>query len=429
MQTSLCNSKLFILCFVVFFAIIPSIGHTTNIEHVNVGRVVVENQSLRSQQVAGRLALAQVFVKLSGNQKVLQETEISRAVDNYEQFLISSSFLQQSKSLVFEATFSQQKVENLLLASNLSVWASLRPSSVLWLAVENDLNQKLIISQLSDASFTEELNLRAFARGVDVVVPIGDLDDNINLSVYDVWNQYTSKIKQQSIRYSTDYIISANVQKYDQQQALIDLAESEEFYNRTSSPIDEVTNQNEQNELQFSPTQVDITSDALNAHMSKPIAVIQQSLMIDKDIPENTTHKLDYVITHSNPDVSNKIETGRIFGESERDVTLKIIDVYTNMLAKEFALNVRNNVSEEVVQVLFYDVDSLTDYVNLMSLMRTIPAVKDVRLVEQTGAQAILEIKQNVSTTQLKSILVLDERVSANHSTQETAISFRWNGQ
>lgn len=404
-------------------------SYARNIEHVNVGRIAVDNQSLQSQQKAGKEALAQVFIKLSGNQNVLQEPEVAKAVDNYEQFLISSSFLKQSQTLVFEATFNQAKIESLLLASGLSVWASLRPSAVLWLALDDIDKQKVMVSQLSAANLAEKITLKSFARGVDIVMPLGDLEDSMNLSVYDIWNQHVSKLQQQSNRYATDYLISATVQAYDQEQALLDLAGSEGFFDR-STIIEQTPNA----ETDDSSKETTSTKDTLSFGEEDGLFVIQKgsissNLLVDTVVPKGTTHKLDYVVTHANSNISKRVETGRMFGESEESVVLKVVDVYANILAKKFALSATNNIDTETIQVVFEGVKSLQDYVNLIALIKSIPAVENVRLIRQSSANARLEIQQNMSTTQLKSILTLDERITAEATTRaDVAISFRWLG-
>lgn len=419
----------------VLLSFIPQISYAQNIEHVNVGRIAVENQSLRSQQNAGKQALAQVFVKLSGNQNVLREPEISKAVDNYEQFLVASSFIQQSQTLVFEATFNRTKIESLLLASGLSVWASLRPSGVLWLANENLDKQKVMLSQLSAANLTQKVSLKSFARGVDIVVPLGDLEDSINLSVYDIWNQHISKLQVQSIRYATSYLISATVQAYTQEQAIADLAESELFYGRNlANELKSDAQSGEMNDLVLpliepsDLSDIDSTID-LNNMPAQNNLIMQNELLVDTEVPSGTTHKLDYVVTHVNPNISKRVETGRIFGNSEEAVILKVVDVYANILAKEFALSAPNAGENEIIQVVFNGIDSLEDYVNLMSLITSIPSVENVRLLRQSGTNAVLEIQQNMSTMQLKSILSLDERISADRApVSDAAVSFRWLG-
>lgn len=427
--------RLYSILLLLLLSLTPQMSYGQNIDHVNVGRIAVDDQSLRSQQNAGKQALAQVFVKLSGNQNVLREPEISKAVDNYEQFLIASSFLQHSETLVFEATFSRTKIESLLLASGLSVWASLRPSGVLWLANETADKQRVMLSQLSAEGLAQKVNLKSFARGVDIVVPLGDLEDSMNVSVYDIWNQHISKLQGQSIRYATNYLISATVQSYTQEQAIAELAETELFYDRNAINKRESNLPSDETNALFAPivepsqaSEIELPID-LNIMSAQNRPAGQGELLVDTEVPSGTTHKLDYVITYVNPNVSRKVETGRIFGTSEEAVMLKIIDVYANKLAKEFALSAPNERESEVILAVFHGIDSLEDYVNLIALLTSIPSVENVRLLRQSSNNAVLEIQQNMSSMQLKSILSLDERITADSAKRaDTEVSFRWLG-
>jgi hypothetical protein len=342
-----------------------------NIEHVNVGRVVVYDQSISSQQNAGKQALAQTFIKLSGNKLVIEAPEIAKAIDTYEQFLISSSFIRQGHNLVFEASFSQAKVENLLLANGLSVWASLRPSAVLWLARENEQQQKELFSQQAFNDESQEISLKGFTRGIDVITPVGDLEDVLNVSVYDVWNQFISKLQSQSLRYDAEYLISATVQPYS---------------NKAEG--------------------ADKTSNIL----------------------EGTAYKLDYIITNVDYTEFKQVEAGHIIGSSENDVMLQVIDVYADMLARKFASNTDSEALGRSHIVSISGIDSLEDYVHMMALVRSLPSVSNVRLMKQNHDVAILDVEQKTSISQLQSILSLDKRVIAVTNTPDAAASFRWQG-
>lgn len=339
-----------------------------NIEHVNIGRIAVNDQSTNSQQKAGKLALKQVFIKLSGNIDVVNENEISKAIDNYEQFLIASSFIQQGQNLVFEASFNQAKVQSLLVASGRNVWASLRPSAVIWLAIENSENQKNIVYRSSFNDMAQNIDSKAFARGVEVVIPLGDLNDAMNVSVYDVWNQFISKLQDQSVRYNTDYLISATVEQ------------------------------------------------------------ISESLATEK-IPRDATHKLDYVITSADFRRPKSVETGRVFGRSEEAVVIELVDIYANVLAEQFTLNTQSETGSQSIRAAISGIDSLADYVNMLALIKSVPSVKNIKLIKQKNDIALVEIDQKTSIAQLKSILLLDKRLSLDTTFQQAEISFRWQGE
>ncbi len=448
------NLMLRSILLVSFFASFNAAANT--VEHVNVGRIVVSDQSLKTQQAAGRDALAQVFIKLSGSQDVLKDSAISKAVDNFEQFLVSSSFLQKQDDLLFEATFNQEKIESLLLASGLNVWTNLRPSAILWVASENSTQAQsqsqngTLLTQMQSSQMAKLIDQTAYARGVDIVVPVGDLEDNMQVSFFDVWNQYITKLQTASVRYATNYLISAtidefNLEKYQQKQArLLAFKRSQDTNRQTRVQTNEsVQNLDADIEGKIAGNAEDLlNNELLVSESGKGInntqqgAQSNQSQNTDIDIPEDTSHVLDYIITSRDLSSNMNVLTGNIFAKNEEHALAQLIDVYANMLAQEFALNTSETSAPVRVQVQVDGIASLTDYVDLIALLRSIPAVFEVNLVAQNGKVATVELEQNIDVQRLRAILSLDSRLRANNqanimkedSEHNDTIAFFWNG-
>ena len=410
-----------------------------NIEHVNVGRIVVSDQSLNSQQQAGKKALAQVFVKLSGNPNVLSEQEVGRAIDNYERFLTASSFLRIDNKLIFEATFNRQKVENLLMASGLSVWASLRPSSILWLATKTDLNNKQILYQNQQAfdaanAQTESLatlvQLQAYARGVEIILPIGDLDDTSRISVYDVWNQFVSYLLENSRRYAADYLISATLEPYSYAQHQDHLSRQTQLQLQYEAELQVISAQQKalQNAAPLATQESEdqnLATGAIPPNSDDTLSQMPSISLQEKvvEIPQDTRYKVDYIVTNR-----KKINTGTVYAQNEYLAVQQLVDVYANVLAKQFALSNSNQSShEQPVQLIINNIRSLDDYVALMALIKSVPAVSKVQLVQQNKHQSTISVQQNISATQLRSILSLDPRLRLEPNTASaSSLLFYW---
>lgn len=465
-------------------ALIWSFGtHASNIDHVNIGRITVFDQSVSSQQLAGKQALAQVFVKISGNPLVLDTTEIQRAVDNYEQFLVSSSFLPQKNAWIFEATFNQQKVEQLLMASGLNVWTSLRPSAVMWLAKEdlgnqdsrmeetaaqdkvdkakltditdgqtntNDTtsisysNQRVLLSENQAIDLGNLVKNLAYQRGVDIIIPLGDLEDAVNISVYDVWNQFISRLLSHSVRYNTDYVISATMQPYSQdlEQAEKNISIFNDELANDRELLDDSLRQNTiSDELSEPETAGFVGPEALSTSSVTSFdmfgqettgfgeiqnipdrAVTQQQVLA----PEGTTHKLDYVITNR-----SRVHTGRLYGEGENQLVSALVNKYADILALEFSLGGSSNSQERPdiasVSLVVGNIKDLRDYVEFKQLVESVPAVNLVKLEKQSSTTAHFRVDQTISKQQLSAILSLDKRIQVDLSTQQNAdLHFIW---
>jgi len=92
-----------------------------------------------------------------------------------------------------------------------TLWGVRRPSAMLWLVYEDENgHRKLLNSQTND-----ELSLAAKKaadnRGLPLLLPIWDLDEQLILSIADVWGQFENKVAMANTRYLSDYMILAKV--------------------------------------------------------------------------------------------------------------------------------------------------------------------------------------------------------------------------
>lgn len=197
----------FTLCFAVSMH-----SQAAPIEHLNEGQIIVTDQSIFTQKKAGKSAFQQVIVKLNGDPSVLENLEVKRAATNFEQYLVSSTFVQNGDKLIYQAEFNEQKIVSLLRAENLNVWGKRRPSGLFWLAIEDDVNKsKSLVTQSSSSQYLDLIQQSTYDRGIELLMPIGDLIDSMNVTALDVWGLYSSSIFNKSIRYGTNYVVGARI--------------------------------------------------------------------------------------------------------------------------------------------------------------------------------------------------------------------------
>lgn len=205
-------NKLFAIILLTLCLVISLRCHSTPIDHLNKGQIIVTDQSNFTQKTAGKRAFQQVVVKLSGDVAALENLQVKRAVTNFEQYLVASTFIQDGDKLLYQAEFNEQKVVNLLRSESLNVWGKRRPSGLFWLAIEDDVSKnKRLITQSSTSIYLDTIRQATYDRGVELLMPIGDLTDSMNITALDVWGLFSSSIFNKSSRYGTNYVIGARV--------------------------------------------------------------------------------------------------------------------------------------------------------------------------------------------------------------------------
>lgn len=367
-------------------------GDAATLSDINVGRVPIDDQSSITQSKAGREALRQVFIKMSGHEQTVNEPEIRRAISNYEQYLIASSFVQQQAGLMFEARFNEDKLIALLKATGLPVWASLRPSATLWFAQLTSTGDIRWLTQNTAATFNQTLQQLAFERGVGIVLPMGDLNDAMAISAFDVWTQNTSKLIAQSTRYDTPSTISA-----------------------TLRPITATMREQYLEEANFL-SQQQALERLLNGAEGGQVADMNKGTQLATAPAEEDEFQLDWIISSAQP-----VIIGKQFLTSADQAPLILVNEYADSLAQRYAVTAAVSASEARNIILsMQNIHSLSDYNQVLALVNTMPQVNDVRLSTVRGATADFAISLNGNSEDFTSLLVLDKRVNMVFGTADT---------
>ncbi|WP_455223526.1 DUF2066 domain-containing protein [Kaarinaea lacus] len=178
---------------------------------------LVSSQSKSQREEAMKNALTEVLAKVSGRPDVGTLPNIQGALEkpaNYVQQYryqkipdkgyLSSEAARGSQILWLR--FDEKAVNKLLQKSNLPVWGRTRPSTLIWLAVEQD-GARFLIGSNSREEIRYALDSEAGRRGVATVLPLLDVEDQQKLTFADVWNNSQEPIFQASQRYQAEAIL------------------------------------------------------------------------------------------------------------------------------------------------------------------------------------------------------------------------------
>jgi len=158
------------------------------------GEVVVPSQADAERRAALPRALAQVFVKLTGDARADQDPLLgSRLADagrllqryRYRQDVVPEAGGARVR-LFLLARFDPAGVDALLADAGRAVWPTPRPAPLLWLAIDDGRGPRLVAN--AQAAAVSALTTRARNRGLRVAFPLLDLEDQRAIAVEDVWN-------------------------------------------------------------------------------------------------------------------------------------------------------------------------------------------------------------------------------------------------
>lgn len=106
--------------------------------------------------------------------------------------------------------FDAQAVNQFLRQANAPVWGRMRPSILLWLAIEDRGGRSLLASDAT-VDMRAEIDARAQERGIPLLFPLLDLEDQRRVSFEDVWGGFEREVREASARYPADAVLVGRV--------------------------------------------------------------------------------------------------------------------------------------------------------------------------------------------------------------------------
>ncbi|MCW8996827.1 MAG: DUF2066 domain-containing protein [Psychromonas sp.] len=178
------------------------------------GNIAVMGQSEDELKV---LALKQVLVKVSGNAEIEKMSESKLLLQKTDSLLSQYGYQTSANIRYFTAVFDKRKINQALQDMQQPVWGDTRPTTLLWLVIDEGGVRKLV----SDNLFTNTANSeiasvfynQQHSRGISLQLPLMDLEDNLALSISDVSGRFYDAIAAASKRYDADNFVVANLKQ------------------------------------------------------------------------------------------------------------------------------------------------------------------------------------------------------------------------
>ena len=205
-----------LLCFFTCFSLF---AHAEEVTDLYRAMVSVPDQTAESTELGIDAAFSEVLVKLTGDSRVPQRPELQSAIDNPRAFLNSVGFrdladnLQQgSLATGLEVSFDRQAVDKMIRDGQLSILPSSRPNLLIWLVIDDLPLGRRFVSQAAQphtvndntTQFLTALDQAMKRRGIPYFFPSYDLEDQLSLSLEQVWSMDTNALEIASQRYRAD---------------------------------------------------------------------------------------------------------------------------------------------------------------------------------------------------------------------------------
>jgi hypothetical protein len=173
--------------------------------------VPVVSQSTRERERAAKEGLREVLVRVSGTVNLEQYPQALSALGRAGTYMEQFSYEQvrgttgpAAEHLVM--TFSPPAIEKILQGAGLPYWPVKRPSTLIWL-VEDDVTEgKRLVNDRGDPVL-QGLFSAGQKRGLPLLLPLLDLDDQLAIKAEQVWNLDQEAVLAASERYGADTVL------------------------------------------------------------------------------------------------------------------------------------------------------------------------------------------------------------------------------
>ncbi len=205
--------------------VLPTAGMAAEVSGLYEAEVQVFSQKRNERAKAMAAALAEVVVKVSARRDAAELKGIARSMRHPARFLQQYRYralpeAQREQALQEAALkdvkggdpqivlfhFDKAAVDKMLRDNGLPVWGATRPATLAWLAVQDE-SKRYLLGADSPEPVRELLVREAQRRGLALLLPLMDLQDQRALPFADVWGNFREPILQASLRYRAESVL------------------------------------------------------------------------------------------------------------------------------------------------------------------------------------------------------------------------------
>ncbi len=196
-------------------------GSAAQVDWLYDAEVEVAGQDAEQRKKGIDEAFLKVLVRVTGNRSVRYSPELVESLRDGDRYL--QQYRYQNLPLpsagdgaardprrLLKASFDPAAVDRALRNEGLPVWGANRPAVLVWLGVEENRRRRLALPE-QHQSLWRTVREVARERGVPLLSPLLDLEDQSRLQVSDLWGDFESSIRQASERYTPDAVLTGRL--------------------------------------------------------------------------------------------------------------------------------------------------------------------------------------------------------------------------
>ncbi len=162
--------------------------------------------------VLNRVLVADDISKIPVVQQILRGAQ--HYVKQFQYSLISADEYSDSDARLIRVEFDENQLLEILRTSNVGIWSEIRPETLVWLVVDEE-GKRQFYNPDTMPEFENALSLASKIKGLPVIFPLLDLDEQRRISVSEVLSADSRNLLAVSARYDVPAVMAGRVLKAD----------------------------------------------------------------------------------------------------------------------------------------------------------------------------------------------------------------------
>lgn len=234
-MVNLCRRSVFVM--MMSLLLVAGTVEAVEIGNLYVAHVPVTGQGVRERTLAVTQAFSDVLVRVSGSRKVLEIEGVSKVLAQSMQYVRQYDYQALADELVvsgddmgdegvddaalydqqLEVVFDELHVNEALRTLGAPIWGKARPVTLVWLAVE-EWDSRLMMGADNMPLQLNQLQDAALLRGLPLMFPMQDLEDQMALRFSDVWGDFQEAIVRASDRYAPGAVLTGRLYRLSDEE-------------------------------------------------------------------------------------------------------------------------------------------------------------------------------------------------------------------
>lgn len=202
------------------FVLFLGSAQAVEVSNLYQASVLVPDRGAEELRHGSQEALAEVLIRVSGDSRALESYDINQAMGDPQRYIEQYGFTREVQVnpetelpepvYRLNVTFNPRSINQLIRRAGLPIWASNRAEVLIWLAMETAGGRQLVTAD-NAPELVATLSRHAKRRGLPIAFPINDLQDQLAVTMGDIWGMFMERIEQGSQRYAPGAILVGKV--------------------------------------------------------------------------------------------------------------------------------------------------------------------------------------------------------------------------